>query len=195
MHVERPDVLLIGIRKPVIVDGLSKAVNLHFLVDAQDKDAFLRSIAGKVRAFAVSYTSNKIDPDLMGIFPKLEIISTFGVGYDHIDAKWAGAHGIIVTNTPDVLNEEVADTALGLLINTVREIPQAERHLRAGKWPVAAYRLSKGTLRIARSAWSAWAGLVEQLQDGSKHSECLLSTTAVNLRRKLRTNIIRSLSI
>lgn len=147
MLPERPDVLLIGIKKPTIVDGLSKAVNLHMLVDATDKDAFLNSIAGRVRAFAVSYTSNKVGSDLMGKFPKLEIISSFGVGYDHIDAKWAGAHGIIVTNTPDVLNEEVADTALGLLINTVREFPQAERHLRAGKWPQAAYRLSKGTLR------------------------------------------------
>jgi len=144
---ERPDVLLIGNKKPVIVDGLSKAVNLHFLVDARDKDAFLNSIGGEVRAFAVSYTSHKIDSDLMKLFPNLEIISTFGVGYDHIDAKWAGAHGITVTNTPDVLNEEVADTALGLLINTVREFPQAERHLRAGKWPEAAYRLSAGTLR------------------------------------------------
>jgi lactate dehydrogenase-like 2-hydroxyacid dehydrogenase len=67
-------------------------------------------------------------------FPKLEIISSFGVGYDHVDAKWAGEHGIVVTNTPDVLNEEVADTALGLLLCTVRELPQAERYLRAGKW-------------------------------------------------------------
>ena len=56
-------------------------------------------------------------------FPKLEQISSFGVGYDHVDAKWAGEHGIVVTNTPDVLNEEVADTALGLLLCTVREFP------------------------------------------------------------------------
>src|SRR5262249_55068399 len=55
-------------------------------------------------------------------------------GYDHVDAKWAGEHGIVVTNTPDVLNEEVADTALGLLLCTARELPQAERYLRAGKW-------------------------------------------------------------
>jgi lactate dehydrogenase-like 2-hydroxyacid dehydrogenase len=62
------------------------------------------------------------------------MISSFGVGYDHVDAKWAGEHGIVVTNTPDVLNEEVADTALGLLLCTVRELPQAERYLRAGQW-------------------------------------------------------------
>jgi lactate dehydrogenase-like 2-hydroxyacid dehydrogenase len=90
---------------------------------------------------------HKIGADLMQRFPKLELVSTFGVGYDHVDAKWAGAHGITVTNTPDVLNEEVADTALGLLLSTVRELPQAERYLRAGKWPEAGYRLSVATLR------------------------------------------------
>ena len=96
---------------------------------------------------AVAYTSNKVDGDFMSRFPKLEQISSFGVGYDHIDAKWAGAHGIVVTNTPDVLNEEVADTALGLLLCTVREFPQGDRYVRAGKWPQAQYPLAKATLR------------------------------------------------
>jgi lactate dehydrogenase-like 2-hydroxyacid dehydrogenase len=69
------------------------------------------------------------------------------VGYDHIDAKWAAARGIVVTNTPDVLTEEVADTALGLLLCTVRELPQAERYLRAGKWLEEDYPLTRATLR------------------------------------------------
>jgi lactate dehydrogenase-like 2-hydroxyacid dehydrogenase len=63
----------------------------------------------------------------MAHFPKLEILSSFGVGYDRIDVKWAAAHGVVVTNTPNVLTEEVADTALALLLCTVRDIPQAER--------------------------------------------------------------------
>jgi lactate dehydrogenase-like 2-hydroxyacid dehydrogenase len=83
----------------------------------------------------------------MARFPKLEIVSSFGVGYDHVDARWAGAHGITVTNTPDVLTEEVADTALGLLLCTVREFPQAERYLRAGRWMGGDFRLSKASLR------------------------------------------------
>jgi lactate dehydrogenase-like 2-hydroxyacid dehydrogenase len=83
----------------------------------------------------------------MSKLPRLEIVSSFGVGYDHVDARWAGQHGITVTNTPDVLNEEVADTALGLLLSTVREFPQAERFVRAGKWQHASYPLSKATLR------------------------------------------------
>jgi lactate dehydrogenase-like 2-hydroxyacid dehydrogenase len=83
----------------------------------------------------------------MSRFPRLEMVATFGVGYDHIDAAWAGVHGITVTNTRDVLTEEVADTALGLLLCTVREFPQAERYLRAGQWVQRDYRLSKATLR------------------------------------------------
>jgi len=57
-------------------------------------------------------------------------VSSFGVGYDNIDVKYAAEHGIVVANTPEVLNEEVADTALGLLLCTVREFPKAERFLR-----------------------------------------------------------------
>jgi lactate dehydrogenase-like 2-hydroxyacid dehydrogenase len=69
------------------------------------------------------------------------------VGYDHIDALAAAERGIVVTHTPDVLTEEVADTAIGLLICTVRELPQGERHVRAGKWLKGNYPLSRATLR------------------------------------------------
>jgi lactate dehydrogenase-like 2-hydroxyacid dehydrogenase len=143
----KPDILLVGTKKPVIVNGLELKANLHKLIDAPDKEAFIDSVAGKVGAFAVAYTADKIDGAFMQRFPKLEQISSFGVGYDHIDAKWAGEHGIIVTHTPEVLNEEVADTALGLLLCTVREFPQADRYVRAGKWPQAQYPLTKATLR------------------------------------------------
>jgi lactate dehydrogenase-like 2-hydroxyacid dehydrogenase len=148
MAGEKPDVLLIGAKKPVMVKGLGPKVTLHYLADAKDPDAFIKSVADKVRAIAIAYTANKLDAAFMQKLPKLEQISSFGVGYDHIDAKWAGEHGIVVTNTPEVLNEEVADTALGLLLCTVREFPQAERYLRAGKWASQGhYPLTKATLR------------------------------------------------
>ena len=75
-----------------------------------------------------------IDADFIDALPNLEIIANFGVGYDVVDAAHAGRRGVMVTNTPDVLTEEVADTAVGLLINTVRELPKAEAWLRAGRW-------------------------------------------------------------
>jgi len=147
MAGEKPDVLLVGARKPVLMKGLEPNVTLHDYLGAADKDALIKSVGGKIRAIAVAYTANKVDAAFLQKFPKLEQISSFGVGYDHIDAKWAGEHGIIVTNTPDVLNEEVADTALGLLLCTVREFPQADRYVRAGKWVNAQYPLAKATLR------------------------------------------------
>lgn len=147
MTADKAEVVLIGASKPVIVNGLSPHVTLHKLFEAKDREALLLEVAPRVRGLAVAYTANKVDGAFMSRFPKLEIVSSFGVGYDHVDAKWAGEHGIVVTNTPDVLNEEVADTALGLLLCTVRELPQAERFLRAGKWEKGGYPLSKATLR------------------------------------------------
>jgi lactate dehydrogenase-like 2-hydroxyacid dehydrogenase len=105
--------------------------------------------AGTVRGIAAM---TGIDAALIDALPKLEIIANFGVGYDAVDAKHAGAHGIMVTNTPDVLTEEVADTALGLLINTVRELPKAEQWLRQGRWEKDGhYPLSQATLRGRRA--------------------------------------------
>jgi lactate dehydrogenase-like 2-hydroxyacid dehydrogenase len=93
-----------------------------------------------------------VDAALIDALPKLEIIANFGVGYDGVDSAHAAAKGIMVTNTPDVLTEEVADTAIGLLINAVRELPSAEKWLREGRWPKeGAYPLTGATLR-GRSA-------------------------------------------
>jgi lactate dehydrogenase-like 2-hydroxyacid dehydrogenase len=147
MAGEKPDVLLVGAKKPVLMKGLEGKVMLHHWLDAKDKDAFVKEIGNKIKAIAIAYTANKVDEKFLKQFPHLEQVSSFGVGYDHIDAKWAGAHGIVVTNTPEVLNEEVADTAIGLLLCTVREFPQSERFLRAGKWPQGHYPLTKATLR------------------------------------------------
>jgi len=147
MAAEKTDVLLIGPPKPVIVNGLSGAFNLVKFPDAKDRDKFFAEAAPRVRGMAVAATEERVDGAFMTRFPRLEIVSSFGVGYDHVDARWAGAHGITVTNTPDVLTEEVADTALGLLLCTAREFPQAERFVRAGHWARKGYPLSKATLR------------------------------------------------
>jgi len=147
MAAEKLDVLLIGPPKPVMVKGLRPAFNLIELPPKEAREKFYADAATRVRGMAIAATSERIDGDFMRRFPRLEIIASFGVGYDHVDAAWAGAHGITVTNTPDVLTEEVADTALGLLLCTVRELPQAERYLRAGKWVNRDYPLTRATLR------------------------------------------------
>ncbi|MBL8590303.1 MAG: 2-hydroxyacid dehydrogenase [Methylobacteriaceae bacterium] len=128
------DVLMPAPMMPMIAEQLAGVATLHKLWEAPDRDAALAALAPKIVAMAVGGGHQPIDAAFMGRFPNLKIVSSFGVGYDHVDAAWAGAHGILVTNTPDVLNEEVADTALGLLLCTVRRFPQAERFVRAGKW-------------------------------------------------------------
>jgi len=146
MPANKPEVVLLGPLKPVIVRGLDAACTVYKAAEAKDRDAFIGEHAG-VRAIACSDTAYRIPGDLMARFPKLQIVASFGVGYDHMDAKWAAAHNVILTNTAGVLTEEVADTSLGLLLCTVREFPQAERYLRAGKWTERAYPLSKASLR------------------------------------------------
>jgi lactate dehydrogenase-like 2-hydroxyacid dehydrogenase len=146
MTTDKPEIVLIGPLKPVVVKGLDAICTVHKVAAAKDPDAF---IAGHshVRAIACSDTRELIPGALMARFPNLELVSSFGVGYDHMDVKWAAAHNVILTNTPNVLTEEVADTALGLLLCTVREFSQAERFLRAGKWLERGYPLTKATLR------------------------------------------------
>jgi lactate dehydrogenase-like 2-hydroxyacid dehydrogenase len=146
MTTDKPEVLLIGPLKPVVVKGLDAICTVHKVAAAKDPDGFIADHTN-VRAIACSDTACKIPGTLMARFPGLEIVASFGVGYDHMDVKWAAAHDVVLTNTPNVLTEEVADTALGLLLCTVREFPQAERYLRAGKWLERSYPLTKATLR------------------------------------------------
>jgi lactate dehydrogenase-like 2-hydroxyacid dehydrogenase len=136
MASEKIDLLMLGPTKSTIIDGLSPRFNLHKANDAETLKAVVPGLAPHLRAIAstISGPFARIDEALMARLPKLEIVSSFGVGYDHIDAAWAGQRGIIATHTPDVLNEEVADTAMGLLLCTVRQLPQADRYVRRGEW-------------------------------------------------------------
>jgi len=100
-----------------------------------------------IRGIARGGGHSPVDRALIDRLPKLEIVANFGVGYDGIDLVRSAERGVIVTNTPGVLTEEVADVALALLLMTVRELPAAENYLRAGKWAGGIpYRLT-GTLR------------------------------------------------
>jgi lactate dehydrogenase-like 2-hydroxyacid dehydrogenase len=132
---------------PLILDQLAAGVTLHRLWEAADPAGYLATVAPRIRACVVG-AHVRCDAALMQGLPALEIVANFGVGYDSVDARWAGEHTVIVTNTPDVLTQEVADTALGLLIMTVRELSASERWLRAGLWASkGAFPLTHGTLR------------------------------------------------
>lgn len=136
------EVLMLNPMPKLVVDGLAAGCTLHRLWEASDRDGEIARLAPKIRGIATGGGHAPLNEAIMGKLPALEIVSSFGVGYDHVDAAWAGRNGIVVTHTPDVLNEEVADTAFGLLLNAVRQFPQAERHLRAGKWLEKPYPLT-----------------------------------------------------
>ena len=130
------DVKVFAVGNPMAL--VEKGITENFTV--------LREPDTQVRGIAVSGGHTRIDGAFVDRFPKLEIVSSFGVGYDHINAAELAQRGVVVTHTPDVLTGEVADLALGLLIATVRQLPQVDRYLREGKWLKGAYPLT-ATLR------------------------------------------------
>lgn len=137
-----PEIIMTGPLMPYAADQLKARFTVHELWKAEDPAALLREVADRVRGVAAGGGHNRVDAALFAALPKLEVVSSFGVGYDHVDAAEAGKRGLIVTNTPDVLTDEVADLALGLLIATVRQLPQVDRYLREGKWLQANYPLT-----------------------------------------------------
>ena len=108
------DIVLFGPPKATIVDGL-RAHRLTQATTLQEVADLSPEIAARVRGVGVAGLV-RMDRAMFARFPMLEIVATFGVGYDHIDTGCARERGIIVTNTPDVLTEETADTALALLL-------------------------------------------------------------------------------
>ena len=129
----KPDVILVTRVFPRTQEILEQEFNLLKLYEAADRDAFLKEAAPRARGLA-TYTAWGADARLIDALPKLEIVSHFGVGVDVIDLAAAKKRGIIVTNTPDVLNDCVADTAMSLVLNVMREFPQSEAFMRSGYW-------------------------------------------------------------
>ena len=127
-----------------VVARIDEAFRLVHIARADPSLASPEDIAA-VRGIA---TFGGVDAAFIDAFPNLEIIANFGVGYDSVDAAHAAARGVMVTNTPDVLTEEVADLTVGLLLATLREVAKAEAWLRQGKWAsLGPYRESPLSLR------------------------------------------------
>jgi hydroxypyruvate reductase len=134
------------------LERLQNEFNAVKLWEAPDRDAALKATA-HVRALA-HFGGSKVDGKLMDALPKLEIISNFGVGVDQIDLDAAKKRKIIVTNTPDVLNDCVSDTAIALVLNTLRKFPQSESYLRSGFWP------TRGTYPLTTSVGGKTLGIL-----------------------------------
>ena len=149
--MSQPDVLVVAKLPPFLMDALRATFTIHDRLQQTDAAAF-DAVAPRIRAIAASGEST-VDAALMDRLPALQIISVMGVGYDGIDVIAAKARNVVVTHTPGVLNDDVADLAIGLMLATARAIPQGDRHVRAGLWP-------SGPMPLARKVSGARLGLV-----------------------------------
>ena len=144
---EKIDLLIYGPIRPILENGFPDQFVVHRAESGEQLNGLAPDVKQKLRGVAVTYHTMHTGKAEMSQFPRLEMVASFGVGYDHIDCAYAREHNIVVSNTPDLLTEEVADVAMGLLIATLREFVKADKYLRSGLWQTQNYPLSVGSLR------------------------------------------------
>ena len=145
------EVLAVANLSPFFVDPLRAAYTVHQRLNETDPAAFALA-APRIVAIAASGES-WVSAELMDQLPALKIISVMGVGYDGIDVAAAKARGVVVTHTPGVLNDDVADLAIALMLALSRQIARADRFVRAGQW-------TGGPLPLGRKVSGARLGIV-----------------------------------
>ena len=123
------DIMLVSSVPTFMMNDLQQEYVLHDHAHILDPEAFT-----KVTAFVGVGSTAKVDRKLLAMFPNVKMISIFGVGYDGIDVAAVQERGIRVTHTPDVLTDDVADLAMGLILSIGRRIPQSDKFVRNGDW-------------------------------------------------------------
>lgn len=131
--MQRPDILLAVPLIDSAMAALERDFTVHRLWEAGDRDGFLAGVADRVRGAATTGATG-LNAEVIGRLPRLEVVASYGVGTDAIDLAACRQRGIGVSNTPDVLTEEVADFALALLLASARRIPQADAYVRRGDY-------------------------------------------------------------
>ncbi len=147
----KPDVLAVAKLHPFYLQALQTLYTVHDRTHTEDPAAFA---ALAPRIVGVAGTGEASVPrNLLAQLPQAKVVSVFGVGYDGVDVGAAIEYGIPVTHTPDVLTDDVADLAMGLVLSVGRAIPQADQFVRAGLWPA-------GPIALARKVSGARMGIV-----------------------------------
>jgi lactate dehydrogenase-like 2-hydroxyacid dehydrogenase len=150
-EVSKPDVLAVAALHPFYRKALETLYTVHDRTHVTQPDAFL---ALAPRIVGVAGTGEASVPgSLLAQLPQAKVVSVFGVGYDGVDVPAAIAQGIPVTHTPEVLTDDVADLAMGLVLSVGRGIVQADQFVRAGRWPA-------GPMPLARKVSGARLGIV-----------------------------------
>jgi lactate dehydrogenase-like 2-hydroxyacid dehydrogenase len=150
--MSKADILLMGPFYQPKLDELEAAYNCHRYWTSEDRDGLVAQLADRCE-IVVTNGGRGIRAEEMARLPRLKLVACFGVGVDAIDLEYARAHGIAVSNTPDVLTEDVADMALALLLGTVRRIAQGDRFVREGRW-------LKGGMPVTHSLQRKRVGIV-----------------------------------
>jgi lactate dehydrogenase-like 2-hydroxyacid dehydrogenase len=147
-------VLQVGPLKPSLEQTLAENYAAYLLpVEPSEREAFLSSHGAEITA-AVTSGRTGVDAALMAALPNLGAVVNFGVGYDTTDVDAAAARGVGVSNTPDVLTDCVADTAVGLMIDVMRQFSAADRYVRAGQWPLT------GNYPLTRQVSNSRVGII-----------------------------------
>lgn len=147
-----PDLLQIAPLPDFLLQPLRERFTVHDLAGAADKEALLREVGPGIKAIVMTGGS-VTPPAMLDQLPALEIISVNGVGYDGVPVEYCRARGIRVTNTPDVLTDDVADIAVALVLMTSRRLVQANRLLHADRW-------NEGTSTLTGKVSGKRAGIV-----------------------------------
>ena len=149
--MSKPEILVVAKMWPPYLEALKEAFVVHDRTHESDPAAFALA-APRIRAIAGGGES-QVTRGLIAELPALEVISVFGVGYDRYDVGAAHERGIPVTNTPDVLTDDVADMGISLMLAIARTVPQADKYVREGMWP-------NGPMPLARKVSGARLGIV-----------------------------------
>jgi lactate dehydrogenase-like 2-hydroxyacid dehydrogenase len=155
----KPDIVVLSPWYKVAMDELDEYFTVHKLYEAQDPAAMLEALRDTCVGIALT---KACDAAMMDALPNTRVIANCGVGYDGVDVEAATARGIRVSNTPDVLSDEVADFTLGLMLATFRRIPQGDRYVREGEWE------SKGPMPFAQRMWGRKVGILGMGRIGSE---------------------------
>jgi lactate dehydrogenase-like 2-hydroxyacid dehydrogenase len=157
-----PNLLQVGGITDVMKERLEARFTIHQLGDF---------VADEI-THVVTNGHDGLNPDLMTALTNLKVISGYGVGYDAVDANEAARRGIIVTHTPNVLNEEVATTALLLMLSCYREVLRDDAYVRSGDWE------AKGSAPLTRSADNQTVGILGLGRIGQAIADKLVPWTA-----------------
>ncbi len=147
-------VLQVGPLKPSLAQTLRDDYRAYVLPAEPDERAAFLDGHGAEIAVAVTSGRTGVDGALMAALPNLGAVVTFGVGYDATDIDAAAGRGVAVANTPDVLTDCVADTAVGLMIDVLRQFPAADRYVRAGRWT------AEGSYPLTRQVSNTRVGII-----------------------------------